>query len=333
MEELGTSIESCPCGHVYHKSCIRHWIVQKRVCPQCKGDALPLISLSFNLFHLSSSDRKATMVERLGSLQADLSSLSLNIDNEVSEINILEPQLAQAQEEETAYQKGIQAREARKNKLENEFETAHTSLLVVEERRQALAEHVEGIRGKISRSIPDIFGESTSSRRTVQTNDIPKLISFIYADYKKLSDLRKESQSLSGGLTSFKSKSLELKQTLRSIGPNIISADSKQLSRAGGSMREGFIPIDSIGNKRRREEDRLKEIDRRRPSLFERNSNEESSLRNLSLVVSILSDGEDLAISCEEGLYANKGRSQESKSPKQASLGAFFHRPDLVVLD
>ena len=322
MEELGTSIESCPCGHVYHKSCIRHWIVQKRICPQCKGDALPLINLSFNLFHFSANDRKTTAVERLGTLQAELSAVSLSIDNELCEINALEPQLAEAQEEEAAYKKGITTRKNRKKKLEEEFEVAHMRFMALEERKNGLNDGLETIRGKINKALPEIPTDSATSLRPMQTGEISKLVSFALADFKKLAEIGKESISLGQSLTAFKSQSLELSKSLRAIEPSAIT-------KAGHPRVEGFVPIDSFGHKRRREEGRLKELDNRRPEIFETTSRDYmDTLSNLSLVITALSD-----VEYDENEESVTDINKLHNASKPVSPRTFFHKSAVILLD
>lgn len=37
LEPYHSPIEILPCGHVFHKRCIRFWFNQRLICPVCKG--------------------------------------------------------------------------------------------------------------------------------------------------------------------------------------------------------------------------------------------------------------------------------------------------------
>jgi hypothetical protein len=333
MEELGTSIESCPCGHVYHKACIRNWIVQKRICPQCKGDALPLINLTFNLFQISAKESKKNITERIGSLNADITAMDLNIETELCEINILEPQLAECQAEEQAYEKGITARRSRKKKLEGAFEKEHQAFLVAEELRKDLTNKLESIRSKISRSNPEFAFESAPSKRAVHGSEIPKFVTFMQADFRKLKDMGKETESLNSRLMSYKSEALSINKAIRDITLPAPVKGVKPLLKSTEARYEGFVPLDALAHKRRRDDDRLRELESRKPNLFDNLQTESRSrnigLERLSTVVSYLSDNDDIPESEPQMATQPVDPSQ----PKQESLDNFFRSSAVIVLD
>ncbi|KAL7608453.1 hypothetical protein Lser_V15G12265 [Lactuca serriola] len=37
--EVGQTIGTVKCGHVYHEKCIKKWLVQKNLCPICRSTA------------------------------------------------------------------------------------------------------------------------------------------------------------------------------------------------------------------------------------------------------------------------------------------------------
>jgi hypothetical protein len=331
MEELGTSIESCPCGHVYHKDCIRRWIVQQRICPQCKGDALPLVSLTFNLLQYSVRDSQLSLVDRVGSLQTEIAALEISLETELGEINVLEPLLAEAEAEELAYNNGIRDRKRRKAQLEEAFEMAHRRMVTIEERRKSLSDTAELIRAKVSKSGHDFHIDLSSARRRVQQSEVPKLISFIHSDFRKLMELERESEELSATLLAYKTESVALYKALRQIGASHHDRHAKV--KSSDLRLEGFVPLDSMSNKRRREAERLKELEWRKPKLVDADkhiiSQEASHLVNLSELVSYLSEGED--ISNEIGDYPV---SEESyKRGKQVSLDSFIRKSELIEIE
>ena len=320
MEELGTVIESCPCGHAYHQKCIREWINQKRVCPQCKADALPLITLHFNLFHVTPEEKELTTAERISSIRTDLSRVTLGIDTEVAEINVLEPQLAECRAEELAYSEGIAAREARKNALDRELEQNRSQLADAEKQRKLVNDEIEAIRSKLCRLSSEPSDSSHSiARRAIQSSEIPKVVAFMVADSKKLRDLEKESADMNAQLQVFKQRAGSVNKRLKELpGRDAAHRGSIKPSIKSGSIRlEGFVPIDAIGVKRKRDMDQIMERENKKPSLFPESSQAgvQSHLDSLSALVSILSDTDDCP---------GPDRSIDSPSKKSTGLDAYF---------
>lgn len=288
MEELGAPIEACPCGHAYHKSCIREWIQQKRICPQCKGDALPLIPLHFNLYKVDSDSRGVSSAELKSSLKVELSTIKLSIDTELAEINILEPQLAECEAENDAYKKGKMARTERKNKLEIQLEEARFKFADAEKKHKELHQESESMRAKMSRGILE-FSES-SVRRPIQSSEIPKVMSFLVSDAKKLREIEVECSSLKGQLAEYR------KRKSKQSDPLVKTSINKHKNRM-----DGFVPIDAIGHRRKLDEDRAKDLENRKPTLnmsFSLSSQTlindiQNNLSSLSDLVSLLSDSED----------------------------------------
>ena len=298
MEELGSPIEACPCGHVYHKSCIREWIQQKRICPQCKGDAVPLIPLFFNIYRVDPESRGLNSSERRSSLKLELSTVSLSIETELAEINVLEPQLAECHAEDVAYRKGIEARKIRKDKLESELQAARFNLADAEKRRKELHAESESMRGKMSRTMPIEFenSSSSSSRRPIQSNEIPKVMSFLVSDARKLKEMEAESVKLKAQLAGYKQTVSELGKKMRQLmGENeLVKTSMKQLASSNARL-DGFVPIDAVGRKRKLEQERMQELENRKPQLSFHKNNESCAepLEALSLLVSLLSESEE----------------------------------------
>lgn len=292
MEELGAPIEACPCGHAYHKACIREWIHQKRICPQCKGDALPLIPLHFNLYRVDPENRGSNSSEIRSSLKLELSTVTLSIDTELAEINVLEPQLAECEAEEIAYRKGLKARVDRKRELEVELEKARFMLADLERQRKQLHEESESMRGKLCAEKDKTFS-SSSIRRSIQSSEIPKVMNFIVSDSRKLREIEAEVVGLKSQLAKYRQAASDLGKK-----QDLVKTSIKQLPSVSLSRIDGFIPIDAIGHKRKLEEERLQELESRKPSLFENyvsQKNTKKSFESLSLLVSLLSDGEDVS--------------------------------------
>ncbi len=300
MDELGTDLSACPCGHVYHSLCIRTWIKQKRLCPQCKCDALPLATLKFNLFQVSHEERQLSAVERASAVRADFTATKLGIENEQAEINVLEPELAQLRIEERAYMEGIKAGEERKLVFELELEKKRFELHAVEERRKLLVQELEDMRSRVLRVgiIDDgSMMASGNHRRAIHASEVPKLVSFLIADHKKYAEIESERVDLEEVSTHLKSKLNELHKKLKSMGSHSLHSLPSSLS----SMKKfegGFVPSDVLGTKRRLDEQISKQLEKRKPSLnddfgyssYDKQDIKTSSLETLSALVSLLSD-------------------------------------------
>lgn len=326
MDELGTSIEACPCGHVYHSRCIREWIHQKRICPQCKGDALPLIPLHFNLLRLHPEEKAHSSAERISAIKNDIVTAKLNIDNEIAEINVLEPQLAESRAEERAYSEGIGSRERRKSLTEAELELARHQLATHERRRKELNDQVEAMRDKINRMVD--ISTVPSRRRHVQSSDVPKLVSFLSADTRKLREIDTEKNQLNQELGAYKQELAEVHRKIREASSSSSSASADKsfmrTSLKNVNLRtQGFVPIDVFGHKRRRDEEHLKEVENRKPTLFvngepplKKSEEDGSSLAYLSNLVGILSDDDELM----------DQNATQPVNPIPGSLESFFSR-------
>ena len=297
MEELGTQISSCPCGHVYHSSCIKTWIKQKKLCPQCKGEGLPLTPLKFNLFHISKEEKALSAHERMSSIKSNLTSVTLSIDNEIAEINVLEPQLAECKEEERAYTEGISAREQRKLVLERELESVRFSVFEAEKRHKNLNEEVESMREKLYRVSAGFDGVPDQARRPIQSSEIPKIMNFLLADAKKIKEIEKEKSGLNSQILLFKNKLSIITKKIKDLG--IFQNQNNIHSKNINYRLEGFVPIDSFGKKRRLEklllhsEEQLpthNTLENLKPSNQQPLGN---TIEVLSLLVSCLSDDED----------------------------------------
>ena len=265
MEELDTHIDACPCGHVYHHKCIMQWVNQKRLCPQCKADALPLMPLTFNLFQLSKEEKALSHMERVGLLKSESRSVSMSIENEIAEINVLEPQLAEFQAERKVYEEGIGPRERHKCELEASLLEKRTLLAKVQARMKALNEEFAGMRDNLCRF------EADDRRRPVHISEVPKIVSFWLADSKKFRDINAQKTLLQTELTKLKDTLVNLRKHL--VEP-MVRLTTKNLSY------QGFVPID-YSSKRVRQE---KEIE---------NINPIDSLNKLSALVSLFSDEEE----------------------------------------
>jgi prefoldin subunit 5 len=250
MEDLGTKVSACPCGHVYHTDCINKWMRQQRTCPQCKACAVPLTKLQFNLFTLGPEENTLSKTEILSALKSEHMVLSLAIDNELAEINVLEPQLAEAQDAEKAYLSGIEPRQKRRDKLEDQLLTLRSSIVDFENRHKQLQEKSDELRTKLLNMFLDDFS-SSSSRRPIAQSEIPKIITFMVADSRKLVELKEEKRSLETQLSALKQKLGSLNNTIRSFGPS----NAPIVSATQDFRMHGFVPIDAFGVKRKREED------------------------------------------------------------------------------
>lgn len=339
MEELGTSIESCPCGHVYHKSCIREWINQKRVCPQCKGVALPLIPLHFNLFHISRDEKKLTTAERVGSIKNDLTAVTMDIETELTEINILEPQLAEGRAEQAAYTNGVSARERRKRSLEAQLEPVRFRQFEMEKKRKQLNEEHESLREKLSKLHLDLHSESSTTRRPIQAKDVSKLIVFMQADVRRLKEIESESEILSVTLADGRHKLGEINSRIRDLAEGSSSATDfvKNSTKNIGGRVDGFVPIDSMGHKRRREEDRLRETENRKPNIFSGQTSTPNQMESckdidhLAVIVSFLSDNDDVPDSPIADAPRVSWSVPECQAKPSQTLDAFFNSNVLVL--
>lgn len=333
MEELGTAIESCPCGHVYHKACIRNWIIQKRVCPQCKGDALPLVSLTFNLFQFTNQPRGNNSIEMLGTLNAEITSINLNIETEIGEINILEPQLAECRAEERAFSEGAKFRLKSKQSLEDDFERVFRQLTHIETRRKQFTDEAEIMKDKLNRSSMEFTGDDIKSRRPTHSSDVPKISSFLIADSRKLKEIQKEIQDLNSRVVVHKNRIIDLNKSVKAFVANGRGDAIKNALKSSDNRTNGFVPIDSIGFKRRREEERSKEIENRKPTLFCENGvtrhENETGLRTLSELVAALSESEDI----HDGPRRVEDPVPNSHVPRAGKLDSFLVTSGIIVLD
>ena len=307
---------------------------------------MPLIALTFNLFQVSPEERATTTAERTGSLKSEMASISLSIENELAEINVLEPQLAESKNEEAAYVDGLKSREQRKLDLEQELEVAQFELFNLEKKQKEMNEEVVAMRDKLVR-VSDITSEPTS-RRSVQSTDIPKLISFFSADGRRLKETEKEKAQLNIQLLEAKQRLLETSKKIRETTSSGLLANIDKGSLVRSSIKNvniwtnGFVPIDSIGHKRRREEEREKEIENRKPVLSSadtaRDPSHRSTTADLQLlvsVVSLLSDGEDddakLGENTHEPTYMD---TQEPHLPRSPSTSMpMVPYEDIIELD
>ena len=264
---------------------------QQRTCPQCKACAVPLTKLQFNLFALGPEESRLSKTEILSALKSEQMVLSLAIDNEVAEINVLEPQLAEAQEAEKAYLSGIEPRKRRKDDLEDRLFSTRSSLVDFENLHKQLQEQFDDLRTKLLNLYLDDFSTSSSTRRPIAQSEIPKIITFLVADSRKLTELKEEKSALESQLSALKQKLNSVTNTIRSFGPsNVPIVSSKQDFRL-----HGFVPIDTFSVKRKREEDFAKEIKRPQlPNVVTNGPvNQSNSLGTLHLLVSLLSDNEE----------------------------------------
>jgi len=59
--EDGEMMYELPCGHRYHRRCVRKWVIQKRECPKCLS-VLPISPT--NSIHTQPSPRAMTLISR-----------------------------------------------------------------------------------------------------------------------------------------------------------------------------------------------------------------------------------------------------------------------------
>ena len=82
--------------------------------------------------------------------------------------------------------------------------------------------------------------------------------------------------------------------TSSGVDPSLVRASAKKVN----FRVEGFVPIDSLGHKRRREDEMERERENQKPTLFEKAKNvpESQTLDNLAFLVSLLSEDEEESV-------------------------------------
>jgi hypothetical protein len=303
MDELGTSIEVCPCGHVYHSSCIREWINQKRVCPQCKGVALPLLPLHFNLFQITQAERAHVTAEHRSTLKLKLDEVLLNIENELAEINVLEPELAEAKSEDSAYKTGLNSKKRQVATLEDELLIAQSELSEIESNQMRMNSELLSMRDRLMK----FDGTIERPNRRSQMSEVPKMITFLASDARKLKELERKRLQLNSNLAESKNKLHDTVKKIREValrtpGSSDRSALVKPTIKNVNIWKDGFVPIDAISHKRKRENERIAEIENRKPALYpgitypgETNGKEMEGFNSLADIVGLLSETEEPA--------------------------------------
>jgi hypothetical protein len=239
-----------------------------------------------------------SLVERISAVRREYTSVKLGIENEQAEMNVLEPLLAQTKEEERAYTEGIRARVDRKDALEIELEIVRFALHDAEKRSKELNLELESMRSKVFKATTISACDITVSRRTMHPSEVPKLVSFLVADGRKLREVEAEKCELEQSVAGMKSKLIllnkRLKETMASHPPTTSSIPSFPSRQKIGP---GFIPSDLFGAKRKREEQISKELEQRKPNLGDdirsTPSSHSESLGTLSILVSYLSDDDE----------------------------------------
>lgn len=270
-------------------------------------------------------------LELVGSLSSEIASIDLNIEAEVAEINVLEPQLAGCITEENIYSEGAGSKMRRKEALESQFETEFHRLTAIEERRRILNDEVDVMRSNLNRAAPDHKDETVHSVRRIQSNDLPKLVAFLQADARKLRDIRSDIESINVKIALSKQRLLEQNRCVRSL----IGSSHEAVKLTHRSLEDhcnGFIPIDSMGHKRRREEQRIRELENQKPTLFPGVTEADmlpvvSELHQLSGLVAALSDDETV----EQTASASKQASMVDGSLPR--IDAFLMNSKVIVLD
>jgi hypothetical protein len=224
--------------------------------------------------------------------------VTLSIDNELAEINILEPQLAEAQEVEKAYLSAIEPRRQRKDDLETQMLAHRGTLSDLESTRKQLQQEFDFLREKLlNMFLVDEFSvSSTVSRRPIAQSEIPKIMTFLAADSRKQTELKEEKKVLESQLSTLKQKLNSINNTIRSLGAP--SAPPIVPSKTTDFRVNGFVPMDSFGIKRKREEQFAQSTLNRRPQLLNIDDQpdllqQSSTFDNLSALVSILSDDDE----------------------------------------
>jgi len=240
------------------------------------------------LFKISSEEAALSATERISALKSDFTSITLSIDNEIAEINVLEPQLAECKEDEKAYKNATTAKRKQNRTLEEDLLKARLVLAETEKRHKELYDKLESMRARLNKLAHLGIDDSSSSRRPIALSELPKVVSFMISDSKVNRDTEKEKALLESQLEASKHKLSTISKKIRELGGGNASIVATKPSKGLDFRKQGFVPIDGISAKRKREEEFLQEIENRKPTLANnatRSNSQSNPLQSLSLLV------------------------------------------------
>jgi DNA repair exonuclease SbcCD ATPase subunit len=256
----------------------------------------------------------------VSALKSEHTAVTLSIDNEIAEINVLEPQLAECHEEERAFTNAVDAKKNQNRDLEKELAKKRFQLADAEKRNKELNDELESMRTKLNKLA--LLGDeaSSSSRRPIVPSELPKSVSFMVSDSRKLSEMEKDKSYLESQIATMKQKLSNITKKIKEIAATS-GGDIAASSRTIDFRKQGFVPIDGINSKRKREEEIFRELDARKPTLGGAVTDtkplaNQNNLDSLALLVSLLSDNEEVPEATDDVLF---------DMPTQ--------QPDIIVLD
>lgn len=213
---------------------------------------MPLKFSFISIEQSSSSSAYCSDAELRGSLDAELSLLKLELETEIAELNLMEPLLAQAKSDDAAYRDAIAIKTEKKVAMEYEYNRSVESLTAKEAHRKDLQAELEVIWSRLSKVMAEIpesafIGSTWSTKLSV--TDVKKMVSLLVADSQKLNETENEINNLNNKIL-------------------IIQNSKNSENKSEKSTSLGFVPIDIIGLKRRRDEERFKELEKRRPEIL-----------------------------------------------------------------
>jgi hypothetical protein len=205
-------------------------------------------------------------------------------------------------------------------------------------------DEIESMRDTLCR-VPDDLPDASNSRRPIPREEIPKLVSFLSADARKRKDLEKDRTLLGEQLAALRQSVADTNKRIRDAMSAVNASEMDQSSLVKSSIKSvnsrinGFVPIDSVSNKRKREVERLQEIENRKPTLsgsqpdiVKLAPDSKYCLQSLSLLVNMLSDGEDDNMDIDA--FPTQPVATTYYPPPVGSLESFFNRPpDVILLD
>jgi hypothetical protein len=304
LDELDSQIDSCPCGHVYHRRCLHEWVSQKRTCPQCKGIAVPITKVEFPFIDMrrTKSLVRLDITDAVGAIDSDIARLRQEVDDESSLINVLEPQIASFKEKERVYDSALNTKRAETKLREDQHIRSQEQLREYRSDYDRKRVEYESMRAHLNTALsgmpymldPMERSSSSSTMKRVSSRmgrvEVNKLINFVHSNNLKMDENRREIQINIANIENNKDKLNELKLKFNHNNPNSIITVTQSHNRF-----DGFIPIDSLGLKRRRDEENLKNFENKKPSIFpnSNSSNFQQNSKFLELIANCLSDDDE----------------------------------------